>query len=373
MASNLIFSFISNSFKNVYINHTDKLIITTPSESFANSLCINENHYGKFQNYFKNFIHLFKNGYKFVINDTSEIFDVYYEICGEVGRGLPVSDEDNPLMFFTKFIQEYQIPNNSFEWWVENLDYMNTCPEVFRYLFKYKCTSPTKYNFSIIDSYKNRRIHKKFLNLSGNIKNNSHRYSLFIYLQSHDILKDSYYSFNSIQNTEYDSIHTLENIENVGQSQIHLENNFKLLGIDSKIVETSFCNIITDIWLNKDIRSWPKFIYPDIFRSINSYQPFLFVSINHSNYLYKLKELGFRTFSDFWDEGYDNHEYTIDRVSHLIQVIEYINSKTYHEIQQMYFDMLPILKHNYELSSNMSREIKDIYLNSNLINLTLNK
>lgn len=373
MSNNLIFSFISNSFKNVYINHDNKLIMTTPSESFVNSLCISENHYGKFENYFKNFINLFNNGYKFIINDTNEIVDVYYEICGEIGKGNPVPDNENPLRFFNRFIEENRIPTDSFEWWIENLDYTKSCPEMFKYLFKYKCTSPLKYTFSTKDSYRNRRIDKKFLFLSGNIKNNSHRYSLFIYFQSHNILKDSYYSFNSIRNTKHDSVHTLETFHDYNQSEIHLENNFKLSEVSSDIIETSFCNIITDVWLNSNTRSWPKFIYPDIFRSINRYQPFLFVSINHPNYLARLRELGFRTFHDFWDEGYDVHEYAIDRVSHLIKVIEYINSKTYHEIQQMYFDMLPILRHNYELSNIISKEMKEIYLNANLINLTLNK
>lgn len=62
-----------------------------------------------------------------------------------------------------------------------------------------------------------------------------------------------------------------------------------------------------------------------------------------------LREQGFKTFSDFWDESYDeikNHE---DRLIAIMQLIDHIDSKSIDELRDMYLQMKDILEHNYQL------------------------
>jgi hypothetical protein len=62
-----------------------------------------------------------------------------------------------------------------------------------------------------------------------------------------------------------------------------------------------------------------------------------------------LKEHGFKTFSDFWDESYDSITVHEERLLKIFEVIDFINSKSIEELQEMYIQMKPILEHNYNL------------------------
>ena len=60
-----------------------------------------------------------------------------------------------------------------------------------------------------------------------------------------------------------------------------------------------------------------------------------------------LHKLGFQTFDKFWDESYDN-DTSVDKVKKITQIVKDLCSKSLPEIQDMYNQMLPILKHNHE-------------------------
>lgn len=73
-----------------------------------------------------------------------------------------------------------------------------------------------------------------------------------------------------------------------------------------------------------------------------------FIVQGPANYLNNLKALGFKTFSNWWDEGYseDPPNYGI----HLIKdILDELNSKTSNELYSMYTEMQPVLQHNYDL------------------------
>ena len=73
-------------------------------------------------------------------------------------------------------------------------------------------------------------------------------------------------------------------------------------------------------------------------------------------FLRNLKELGFRTFDCWWDEGYseDPHNHSLLEIE---QVLRYISSKTPKQLQQMYYEMNKVLEHNY----NTLIELKNNY------------
>jgi hypothetical protein len=110
-----------------------------------------------------------------------------------------------------------------------------------------------------------------------------------------------------------------------------------------KFYNDSFCDIVTE----------SRFAQPTGNYSEKTYQPMYymkpFVLVAPPKTLQYIKENGFKTFSDFWDESYDDCLNHHDRMLKIIDTIDYINSKSMDELSAMYKDMLPILEHNYNL------------------------
>lgn len=73
-----------------------------------------------------------------------------------------------------------------------------------------------------------------------------------------------------------------------------------------------------------------------------------FVVFGSRDYLEYLRQLGFRTFSDFWDEDYDGYE-AADKLHKIQTLIDSIAQKPIAELEKMYWDMQYTLDHNYNL------------------------
>ena len=107
--------------------------------------------------------------------------------------------------------------------------------------------------------------------------------------------------------------------------------------------------------------------YPDIFVDIvaetfisgttfypteKTFRPMLlkkpFVIMGPVNHLIYLRQMGFKTFGDFWSEDYDGLTRK-GRYQKIIEVIDSIAGKSKDELYNMYQQMQPILDHNYNL------------------------
>ena len=73
-----------------------------------------------------------------------------------------------------------------------------------------------------------------------------------------------------------------------------------------------------------------------------------FIVFGSRDYLLYLRQMGFRTFHDFWDEDYDGYEGR-DRLVRIIKLIDWIGSQSIQDLENMYRDMQPTLEHNYNL------------------------
>ena len=73
-----------------------------------------------------------------------------------------------------------------------------------------------------------------------------------------------------------------------------------------------------------------------------------FVVFGSCNYLEHLRQMGFRTFADFWDEDYDGYE-GADRLHRIQQLIDSIANIPINQLESMFWDMQYTLDHNYEL------------------------
>jgi hypothetical protein len=78
-----------------------------------------------------------------------------------------------------------------------------------------------------------------------------------------------------------------------------------------------------------------------------------FIIFGSRNYLDYLHQLGFRTFSDFWDETYDGYEGP-DRFNQILKLIDSLSQKSVEELEEMYWSMTYTLDHNYNLLKQQS-------------------
>lgn len=101
-----------------------------------------------------------------------------------------------------------------------------------------------------------------------------------------------------------------------------------------------FCDIVTETRFAQPTANFSE----KTLRPIYHLKPFILAAPPYT--LQYLKEFGYKTFSDYWDESYDteeNHEY---RLIKILQLLEMINSKSIGELREMYYTMKPILEHN---------------------------
>jgi len=73
-----------------------------------------------------------------------------------------------------------------------------------------------------------------------------------------------------------------------------------------------------------------------------------FIVFGSKNYLLYMRQMGFRTFGDFWDEDYDGYE-TKERYIRILALLDQLSKKSYSELETMYQDMQRTLQHNYDL------------------------
>lgn len=78
---------------------------------------------------------------------------------------------------------------------------------------------------------------------------------------------------------------------------------------------------------------------------IKSGRPFVIVGAPYA--LEYLQKLGFKTFSEFWNEEYDCEMDHNTRMTKILDIINYIDQHTTEELQSLYERMLPIITHNF--------------------------
>ena len=76
---------------------------------------------------------------------------------------------------------------------------------------------------------------------------------------------------------------------------------------------------------------------------MSSMMPFMLLGARHS--LKTLREWGFQTFENFWDESYDEMPLAYNRAEHIVKNLCQLKSADWN---QLYQEMLPILNHNFE-------------------------
>lgn len=76
-----------------------------------------------------------------------------------------------------------------------------------------------------------------------------------------------------------------------------------------------------------------------------------FIVMGPKCFLTHLRQMGFRTFYEYWDENYDGYE-PVQKYKMILKLLDDLSKKPIFELEQMYRDMQPILDHNYNLLIN---------------------
>lgn len=200
-----------------------------------------------------------------------------------------------------------------------------------------------------LDRFRN----KKFLSFNRNV-DKPHRISLFYEYLTNDY-SDSYFTFlmnveghsspygmkrNSIPN-EFFNKHIpieLDTFKAKDKSNFRIASTFKKdLFLDSCI------NLVTETSFDGE----ELFVSEKILKPIIGYQPFIVFS--SYGYLKHLKKYGFKTFSDFWDESYDDIPNQYNRWNALLKLVRELNSKSIEELNQIYKSTKDICIHNRQV------------------------
>lgn len=224
-----------------------------------------------------------------------------------------------------------------------------------------------RYNPELINPA-DRQLKKKYISFNRLTSNHRVYRSLLISeLVKQDILDQGYVSYNdscpnggtyqeNLQQAVRDqhisqsvADQTIANINSIQlplrvdyQDRAYIPNHSFVLSAVEQTQE-SFCYLVTETcyWDQK------YHLTEKIFKPIVSQMPFVLVGPAHN--LKYLREYGFKTFSPWIDESYDDIEDPIERMTAIGNTMKKICNYTLEELQTLLVEITPVLEHNYNL------------------------
>ena len=136
----------------------------------------------------------------------------------------------------------------------------------------------------------------------------------------------------------------LQDLENCKDSIFQHENSYYPIQHPSNLnLLQYYKDIFVDVVCEPNISGNCFLVTEKLWRCILARRPFIVVSNMH--YLQNLKLLGFKTFSEYWSEEYDNYG-DHDRILQIQDLINDISEYSLPRLSLLLDDMKPILEHN---------------------------
>jgi hypothetical protein len=186
----------------------------------------------------------------------------------------------------------------------------------------------------------------EYLYLNKQIRD--HRLQLWYALNKRKLMDDSLRSFIGLpEPVRLDADYELPDVD---------PNNYPIYGRDQDIYikpyEHTACSLISETNNNDKI-----FITEKLWKPILCQQFF----IVHGNYLYlqKLREMGFRTFGQYFDESYDLETDPVRRIEKIVELIESLKKFNW---KDAYLSSQDLRKHNYDLFWNNDTYQKQVQI-----------
>lgn len=141
-------------------------------------------------------------------------------------------------------------------------------------------------------------------------------------------------------------IEYLQNLENCKDSPYQHENSYYPIQHPSNLNLLQYYNdIFVDLVVEPNISGNCFLVTEKLWRCIVARRPFIVVS--NVDYLKNLRKLGFQTFDQWWDEGYDtcSSELRISEVEKILMKISLLSTdQLAHQLESMH----SVLEHNYQ-------------------------
>lgn len=133
----------------------------------------------------------------------------------------------------------------------------------------------------------------------------------------------------------------------------------QLLKNDKDYFLQTYCKFFVEIVCESYFTGNTFFPTEKIFRPILLKTPFIVQGPQF--FLSNLKKLGFKTFDQWWDEGYQEDP-TIHQLIEIKKVVDILSTKSVDQLCSMYSEMTPILEHNYQTAMSLTmKDFKKIY------------
>jgi len=142
---------------------------------------------------------------------------------------------------------------------------------------------------------------------------------------------------------KYSGIDFLKNYDSSQESFVDSNLEYNLaFNFNQTLHLNTFVNILTETLFENET----VFLSEKVFKPILGCQPFII--LGNPGSIQELKNIGFKTFEDFWDESYDSELDFSKRLEKIITILKGLAEKTDQELLEMTKQMLSILQHNYE-------------------------
>lgn len=167
------------------------------------------------------------------------------------------------------------------------------------------------------------------------------------YHRAHVGIQDIMYYFGT-DSTEFCEAMTLLKDSPVLQQNV---DSYPILGPENLTPCAWYPNFFVDIVCETFCQGNVFFVTEKFWRAVATKTPFI---VHGPQFLLqRLKQLGFKTFDCWWDEGYDQdpHLYSYQEIN---KVLQHLSKYSLSELEQIYQDMQPTLEHNYQCMMNLT-------------------
>lgn len=200
--------------------------------------------------------------------------------------------------------------------------------------------------------------------LSFNRRFREHRLNLSIALNKHNLLERCHWALNKVDPEsprpflENINIGGYTELELTDQDVTNLHNKLPLV-IDGETEINKMCadhemstrnfytNSLVSLVTETNYREVNVSLTEKSFKPLKEKHPFIIVG--SANSLGSLKELGFQTFGEFWDEGYDQIQNHYKRMAAIVKVCLEISQWDKDKVLDFRRRVKPILEHNFNL------------------------
>lgn len=111
--------------------------------------------------------------------------------------------------------------------------------------------------------------------------------------------------------------------------------------VDTLLYQQAFLLVINETAFN-----YPNpYLSEKTFKAIASNRPFVIAGAPGT--LNLLHNIGFKTFSNIWDESYDQILDPTDRILAVVNIVEWVCTKSINELKDLYNEIEDILKYNF--------------------------